>query len=100
MRLEWTERARSNRLAILAYVAQFDPDAAQKISDNLKNSAKSLLLFPRKGHKGVIQNTLELFIKPHYKLIYRIKNDTIQVLAVLDNAQDITKLRHLSKHFS
>lgn len=92
MLLIWTQRARENRLHIMSYIAQFDVDAAQRISENLKIASESLLNFPRKGHSGLIPNTLELFVRPHYRLIYRLKEDVIQILAIMDNAQDINQI--------
>lgn len=92
MLLIWTQRARENRLHIMSYIAQFDVDAVQRISENLKIASESLLDFPKKGHLGLIPNTLELLVRPHYRLIYRLNEDVIQILAVIDNAQDITQI--------
>lgn len=88
MRIEWTDRARWQLVSILEYIGKDNIDAALKVDESLNRAAESLLDFPRKGHPGEIAGTREIFVKPRYRLIYIITEDTVLILSVLHTSQD------------
>ena len=95
MRLEWSEKARQGLFAILEYIGSQDVDAAQRVFDELENAAESLLRFPMLGQPGRIAGTRDLLVRPRFRLIYKISNETIFILAVLHTSQRFPEVREI-----
>lgn len=89
MRVHWTNIAVEHLLAIYEYIAQDSPVYAQRMIDRLTWRSEQIATFPLSGRmvpEYEAQDIRELIEKP-YRLIYRIKPDQIDVLAVVHSAQ-------------
>lgn len=87
MKLAWTPEAVRDRIAIWDFIAADNP-AAAAILDSLFSDAAALLeAQPRAGRPGLIPGTRELIPHENYRLVYEVREDTIQVLALVHVAQ-------------
>ena len=91
MRVQWTDRAISHLLAIQQYVAQDSKLYAEQLIDRLTRRSEQIESFPYSGRmvpeykRGDIREVIEL----PYRIIYRIKTQQIDVLAVVHGAQQL-----------
>jgi toxin ParE1/3/4 len=83
----WKPAAIADRKRIIAYIAQDKPRAAIELGDLLMEKAGQLDLYPLLGHAGRVKGTRELTVHPNYILIYRLIDDTVEVLRVKHAAQ-------------
>jgi addiction module RelE/StbE family toxin len=88
MPIHWTQRARRQFLAIIDAVLEDNPAAAEHVYDAIMDSVSRLLTFPEIGRPGRVPGTRELVIASQpYIVAYRIRGQTIHILAVLHGAQ-------------
>ncbi|MBZ5515176.1 MAG: type II toxin-antitoxin system RelE/ParE family toxin [Acidobacteriia bacterium] len=91
MRVHWTDTAREHLRAIHAYIAKDSPQYALRIVDRLTRRSQQIAEFPLSGRvvpefeHGQIREVLD----GPYRIIYYIKPDQIDVLAVIHAAQEI-----------
>jgi plasmid stabilization system protein ParE len=89
VRVHWTDTAIEHLEAIHAYIAKTSPDYALRIVDRLTRRSQQIAEFPQSGRTilefelGQIREVLEV----PYRIIYHIKPDQIDVLAVIHAAQ-------------
>jgi len=90
----WSETAENDLVSIIEYIARDNPIQARKIFSEIKKRAESLNAFPDRGRMvPELQNqgiTLyrELIIGP-WRLMYRVSEDSVYVLSVLDSRQNV-----------
>jgi addiction module RelE/StbE family toxin len=90
----WSERAHADLVGIISYIAQDSPSNAKKILKTIKSKAAALYLSPQRGrivpelHEQGITHYRELIINP-WRLMYRITDNTVFVLSVLDARQNV-----------
>ncbi|PHM33391.1 type II toxin-antitoxin system RelE/ParE family toxin [Xenorhabdus innexi] len=85
--LEWLELARTDLLAIIEYIADDNPYAAQCLKDDIETKAEKLLDFPKIGRPGRVAGTRELVAGANYIIVYQEDVFTIRILRVLHAAQ-------------
>jgi toxin ParE1/3/4 len=92
--VRWSETSENDLIAIVQYVADNDPHQAYEIFKRIEEGASSLRAFPDRGRivpelleQGVTQYR-ELIISP-WRLIYRISENKVYVLSVLDSRQNV-----------
>jgi len=86
-KLEWLESARADLFAIVDYISDDNPDAAQRVKDDIENKVEKLPDFPQMGRPGRIEGTRELVAWANYIIVYRERGFTVQILRVLHAAQ-------------
>jgi toxin ParE1/3/4 len=96
-RVQWAKAAVRDLEELMSYIAADSPLDTERILDKLEKRAQTLESTPVRGrvvpelaHFG-IRNWRELIVKP-YRIIYRIDEDTVNVLAVLDGRRDLQDL--------
>lgn len=87
MRLEWKPKAHEDLLSIVDYIAQDNPDAADKLADEIEAKAAQLPKHPKLYKPGRMRGTREMVVRPNYIVVYAIEADAISVLRVLHAAQ-------------
>jgi len=88
MRLVWTPRARRAREAAIDYIAQDKPSAALSQLDEIEQQARILREHPAIGRPGRVAGARELVIsRTPFILVYRIKDDRVEILHFLHGAQ-------------
>lgn len=96
-RIRWTEIAEEDLAAIVEYIATDSPDAASAVFDRIRSLADELVSFPERGrivpelYKYGISQYRELLPSP-WRLIYRIEEGVVFVMAVIDGRRDLEDL--------
>ena len=91
MRVHWTNTALEHLLSIYAHIAQESPVYADRTVDRLTRRSEQVGQFPRSGRmvpEYQVADIREVIERP-YRIIYRIKPDQIDVLAVFHSAQEL-----------
>lgn len=88
MKLVWTRHATERRREIFLHIAEDNVEAALALDTLFEASASQILHFPQSGRRGRVPGTRELVIRVKYILVYRIVEDTLQVLTIYHAAQD------------
>ena len=90
----WSNVAENDLKRIIEYIAEDSPSIALKIFKNIKKRALSLYTFPKRGRivpelrdQGIMQYR-ELIISP-WRILYRISENNVYVLSVLDSRRNI-----------
>jgi len=89
MRVHWTDNALKHLLDIYEYISQNSPFYAQRTVDILTKRSEQIAGFPMSGHnvpEYPAEDIREIIEKP-YRIIYRIKPDQIDVLAIVHGAR-------------
>ena len=89
MRVHWTDNALRHLLDIYEYISQNSPFYAQRMVDRLTKRSEQIADFPMSGRyvpEYSAEDIRELIEKP-YRIIYLIKPDQIDVLAVVHGAR-------------
>ncbi len=94
MKVYWTQTAIENLSAIYNYVAQTSPQYASRLVDRITKRSEQITNFPLSGR------TVTEFETPHireviegsYRIIYYIKPEQIEVLAVIHGSQQINPI--------
>jgi len=87
-----TPQAKNDIIEIITYISNDNAKAALKINDTFKNIFEMLGDFPLTGTaKYSIQNqSVRIYsVKKQYSIVYRIKENQIEILRVLTRYQDI-----------
>lgn len=93
MRLEWTAGAKQDRKDIIAYIWMDNPEAAQRMNDKFRTAAKLLVRSPYAGKPGALPGTRELIVHPNCRLVYRIRGETVSVMALVHTARQWPPVR-------
>ncbi len=89
MNVNWTETAINHLTAIREYVAQTSPEYGRRLIDRLTRRSKQIAAFPLSGRvvpEYEIDQVREV-IEGSYRIIYHIKPEQIDVLAVIHTSQ-------------
>lgn len=89
MRVHWTDNALKHLLDIYEYISQNSPFYAERMVDRLTKRSEQIASFPMSGRnvpEYPVEDIREI-IEKAYRIIYRIKPDQIDVLAVVHGAQ-------------
>lgn len=88
MKLAWSQRATSDRLAIFLWIAEDDPRAAASVDERIEQAARRLIDFPDSGRPGRVEGTRELVIaRTPYVAPYKVEGDTVRILRVIHGAR-------------
>ncbi|MAM74158.1 type II toxin-antitoxin system RelE/ParE family toxin [uncultured Tistrella sp.] len=85
--LEWRETARADFLAIVDYISDHNPDAAQRLKDDIEARVAQLPMHPRLYRVGRVPGTREMLVRSNYLVIYQETPRAVIVLRVLHGAQ-------------
>jgi toxin ParE1/3/4 len=91
MKEHWTDTAEAHLDAIYAYIAQDSKTYALRIVDRITKRSQQIGEFPLSGHKVPEyehDQIREVFSGP-YRIIYHIKADQIDVIAVIHGAMNV-----------
>jgi len=85
--LEWSEAARADLIAIVDYISDDNPDAAQRLKDDLETKTGKLPEHPRLYRQGRIEGTREMVVWSNFIVVYQEDAFWVRVLRVLHVAQ-------------
>jgi toxin ParE1/3/4 len=70
--VSWTPDAIASLGEEMVWIAERNPLAAQRISDQLRSAAERLDQFPNRGRRGLAQHTREIIVR-EYVITYQIR---------------------------
>jgi plasmid stabilization system protein ParE len=87
--IQWTETARADLRAIHAYVARDSRVYARRLVDRIRKSVGRLRRFPESGARVLEWDRPDVreVLAGNYRVIYRLRNNTVQVLTVIHGAR-------------
>jgi toxin ParE1/3/4 len=91
MKVHWTDTAEGHLDAIYAYIAQDSHEYARRMVDRLTRRSQQIGKFPFSGRRVPEYDADEIreVIEGSFRVIYRIKSDQIDLLAVIHGAMDL-----------
>ena len=91
MKVHWTDTAEGHLNAIYAYIAQDSPEYARRMVDRLTRRSQQIAEFPFSGRRVPEYDVDQIreMIEGSFRIIYHIKVDQIDVLAVIHGARDV-----------
>jgi len=87
LNLEWKATAIADLLAIVDYISDDNPDAAQALKDEIEDKASRLPDHPQMYRAGRVNGTREMVVRPNYIVIYAEDDIAVTILRVLHAAQ-------------
>ena len=93
MNVHWTDTAQAHLDAIYHYIAQNSTEYARRMVDRLTRRSQQIGDFPQSG-RVVPEYQMEQIrevIEGPYRIIYYIRSDRIDVLAVIHAARNISQ---------
>ena len=91
MRVHWTDTSIEHIQGIHDYIAQTSTDYAQRVVDRLTRRSQQIGQFPLSGRKvpEFEVDQIREVLEGAYRIIYYIKPDQIDVLAVIHGAREV-----------
>ena len=93
MKIHWTDTAAGHLDAIYSYIAQDSQEYAMRMVNKLTYRSQQIANYPQSGRtvpEYEIDQIREVIESP-YRIIYHIKADQIDILAVLHGSQNILR---------
>jgi len=93
MKVFWTDTAEGHLEGIYGYIAQDSPEYAKRIVDRITRRSQQIAEFPFSGRRVPeydIDQIREMIEGP-YRIIYYIRPDQIDVLAVIHGAMKVLR---------
>lgn len=87
MKIVWRDSARADVRAAIAYIAEHDEDAAERVSASIKTCAARLLDYPLMYPEGRAPGTREALAHPNYILVYRVASETVEIVRLVHTRQ-------------
>lgn len=89
MRIRWAQPAVRSLAEHIAFIAQEDVDAAERVQAAIIQSVELLASFPNRGRPGRREGTRELVVTayPSYIIVYRATETEIRILRVWHGRQ-------------
>ena len=93
----WTPVAQKDLEATITYLSKDSPKTALKILQTIRSKAATLYHFPKRGRRvpelGHVPELSfrEIIISP-WRLIYRIKQTQVEILAFFDGRRDLSEI--------
>lgn len=87
LNLAWKATAIADLLAIVDYISDDNPDAAQALKDEIEAKTSRLPDNPKLYRVGRVDGTREMVVRPNYIVIYVEDAISVTILRVLHAAQ-------------
>lgn len=85
--LEWKLTAVADLMAIVDYISDDNPGAAQALKEDIETKVSRLRANPRLYRKGRVDGTREMLVRSNYLVVYTEDAETVTILRVLHAAQ-------------
>lgn len=91
MKVYWTDTAEGHVDAIYDYIAQDSPEYGKRIIDRLTRRSQQIAEFPFSGRRVPEYDIDQIreVIEGSYRIVYYIKPDQIDVLAVIHGSMNV-----------
>jgi toxin ParE1/3/4 len=93
----WSERAVTDLLGILDFIAQEHPASAEKLYHALKKQCQDLCHFPLQGRlipelKDLGVSLYRELVVEAYRVVYRVDKNSLLILMIVDSRRDLESL--------
>ena len=85
--LEWSAKAAADLMAIVDYISNDNPDAAQALKEDIEAKVLRLRENPRLYRIGRVDGTREMVVSSNYIVVYTDNPNAVIILRVLHAAQ-------------
>jgi len=87
MKLQWTETAKNDLIAIRRYIAEDSATAATNWIERLKTKARNIIHQPLAGRivPELSRDDLREVIARNYRIVYQVHSDRVSVLTVFES---------------
>ena len=85
--LEWKTLAVADLMAIVDYISDDNPDAAQALKEDIETKVSRLRDNPRLYRVGRVDGTREMVVRSNYIVVYAEGPRTVTILRVLHAAR-------------
>ena len=85
--LEWKAAAVADLMAIVDYISDDNPEAAQVLKDDIETRVSRMRENPRLYRVGRMEGTREMVVRSNYLVVYAEDAYTVTILRVLHGAQ-------------
>lgn len=91
LRLRWTEQAVDQLSAIAEYISLSSPVYAEQVLERIVLRLRQIQRFPESGRRVPESGHADAreLVEPPYRIVYRIRYDTVEVLAIAHGRQDL-----------
>jgi addiction module RelE/StbE family toxin len=86
--VEWKKGARADLWAIVDYISDDNPEAAQELKDDIEATAGKLPQNPQMYRVGRVLGTREIVVRKNYIIVYSETPSQITILRILHAAQE------------
>ncbi|NIJ08116.1 addiction module RelE/StbE family toxin [Sphingomonas vulcanisoli] len=83
MRLIWLPAARRDLESIIAYIAERNADAAQRLKSVIEGVTERLPEHPFLYRPGRVEGMREAVVHPNYIVMYRVTADAVEITTVI-----------------
>jgi toxin ParE1/3/4 len=83
LNLVWRERGLAEFEGVLAYIAERNETAADRLKIAAQACAEMIRQHPSMYRAGRVDGTREAVIHPNYILVYRVTADAIEIVSVV-----------------
>lgn len=87
VKVEWRETGHSDLLAIVDYISDDNPRAAQQLLNAIQDRVAGLAEQPKLGKPGRVHGTRELVVSSNYIVVYAEQGSAVSILRVVHAAQ-------------
>lgn len=89
MNVRWTSRSIRQLVEIYEYIAEDSPLYAKRLVDKITRRSEQIAVHPKSGRKvpEYERDDIREVLEGRYRVIYRIKPDQIDILAVIHSAR-------------
>ena len=87
LEVEWKEAAIDDLIDMVDYTSDENPEAAQRLLDDIAIKAANLSLHPKIYRQGRVAGTREMVVHENYVVVYTESAKAISILPVLHAAQ-------------
>lgn len=87
MKLQWSETAKNDLVAIRNFIAQDNPTAAKNWIDRLTAKARSIVRHPLAGRRvpELCRDDIREVLERNYRIVYQVHDDAISILTVFES---------------
>lgn len=95
MKVEWTPQAEADLEKLFEYIARDSAAYAERFIDRILTSVERLSGHPEMGRfvaEAGSTNIRELIFRRTYRIVYVLREDRLQILAILHTGRDVAAL--------
>ena len=87
MKLQWTETAKNDLIAIRRYIAVDNSTAAKKWIERLKTKARNIVHSPLAGRKvpELSRDDIREVIEGSYRIVYHVQSKGVSILTIFES---------------